>query len=66
MAKRKRIIPNKAEKVSIDGFSEVQKSTLSINKFEDLADSEDDFHIGRDKIAFNENHATKRSRLFEG
>ena len=37
-------------------------SKLIINTFEDVADSEDEFHINRDKILLEEGPAQKRQR----
>ena len=38
------------------------ESTLAINTYEDVADSEDEFHIGRDKVLLEETPAEKRQR----
>ena len=41
-------------------------SKFTINTFEDVADSEDEFHINRDKILLEEKPAHKRQRrLYE-
>ena len=37
-------------------------SKLRINTYEDVADSEDEFHINRDKILLKERPAQKRQR----
>lgn len=38
-------------------------SKLAITTYEDVADSEDEFHINRDKVLLNEEpHAAKRQR----
>ena len=37
-------------------------SELIINDWRDVADSEDEFHINRDKILFEEGPAAKRQR----
>lgn len=37
-------------------------SNLRINTYEDVADSEDEFHINRDKILLEEGPAQKRQR----
>ena len=37
-------------------------SKLKINTYEDVADSEDEFHINRDKILLEEGPAQKRQR----
>ena len=38
------------------------ESKLVINTWEDVADSEDEFHIGRDKVLLEETPAHKRFR----
>lgn len=40
-------------------------SKLKINTYEDVADSEDEFHINRDKIMLEEHPAQKRQRKIE-
>lgn len=40
-------------------------SKLKINTYEDVADSEDEFHINRDKILLEEGPAQKRQRKIE-
>lgn len=40
-------------------------SKLRINTYEDVADSEDEFHINRDKILLDEGVAQKRQRRIE-
>lgn len=40
-------------------------SKLRINTYEDVADSEDEFHINRDKILLEEGPAQKRQRKIE-
>ena len=42
-----------------------QNSKLLINTWEDVADSEDEFHINRDKILLDEEPAKKRQRQLE-
>ena len=39
-----------------------QDSKLRINTYEDVADSEDEFHINRDKILLEEGPAQKKQR----
>lgn len=39
-----------------------EDSKLRINTYEDVADSEDEFHINRDKILLEEGPAKKRLR----
>lgn len=40
-------------------------SKLKIDTYEDVADSEDEFHINRDKILLEEGPAQKRQRKIE-
>ena len=40
-------------------------SKLRINTYEDVADSEDEFHINRDKILLEEGPAQKRQRKLQ-
>ena len=42
-----------------------QDAKLRINTYEDVADSEDEFHINRDKILLDEGPAHKRRRKIE-
>ena len=42
-----------------------EDTKLKINSYEDVADSEDEFHINRDKILLNEEPARKRQRKFQ-
>lgn len=52
------------------GNEEVENATngraqLTIDTFEDVADSEDEFHIGRDKILLEEGPAQKKQRQIQ-
>jgi U3 small nucleolar RNA-associated protein 3 len=38
---------------------------MRINTFEDVADSEDEFHMNRDKIMLDEGPAAKRMRKYQ-
>lgn len=40
-------------------------SKLAITSYEDVADSEDEFHINRDKILLDEGPAAKRLRKWQ-
>ncbi|KAG8533497.1 uncharacterized protein KY384_002282 [Bacidia gigantensis] len=44
---------------------ENEGSKLAVNSYEDVADSEDEFHIGRDKVFLDENPTRKRIRRAE-
>ena len=43
----------------------LENSKLKIDTFEDVADSEDEFHINRDKILLDEGPAQKRQRQLQ-
>ena len=45
------------------GPNQRDEAKLTINTFEDVADSDDEFHINRDKILLDEGPAAKRLRL---
>ena len=38
---------------------------MAVNSYEDVADSEDEFHINRDKILLDEGPAAKRLRKYQ-
>lgn len=42
--------------------TEAESSKLAISTYEDVADSEDEFHINRDKVLLDEGPAAKRMR----
>ena len=42
-----------------------EDSRMRINTFEDVADSEDEFHMNRDKILLDEGPAAKRIRKYQ-
>ena len=42
-----------------------EDSKLAINTWEDVADSEDEFHINRDKILLDEGPAAKKLRKYQ-
>lgn len=42
-----------------------EDSKLAINTYEDVADSEDEFHINRDKILLDEGPAAKKLRKWQ-
>ncbi len=42
-----------------------ENGKLSINTYEDVADSEDEFHVNRDKILLEEGPAQKRQRRLQ-
>jgi U3 small nucleolar RNA-associated protein 3 len=42
-----------------------EDSKMAINTWEDVADSEDEFHMNRDKISLDEGPAAKRLRKYQ-
>jgi U3 small nucleolar RNA-associated protein 3 len=42
-----------------------EDSKLAINTWEDVADSEDEFHINRDKVLLDEEPAAKKLRKWQ-
>jgi len=42
-----------------------EDSRMAVNSYEDVADSEDEFHINRDKILLDEGPAAKRLRKYQ-
>lgn len=64
MAKKRK---SNSHKASIDGQGRApqQKSKLKINTYEDVADSEDEFFINRDKILLDEGPQQKKRRKIE-
>ncbi|KAL9017823.1 MAG: hypothetical protein Q9185_004838 [Variospora sp. 1 TL-2023] len=64
MAKKRKASSHKA---SIDGQGRApqEKSKLKINTYEDVADSEDEFFINRDKILLDEGPQQKKRRKIE-
>lgn len=60
--KRKASRQSRPSAVEID---DSRKYKLNIRSFEDVADSEDEFHINRDKILLDQEPARKRQRKIE-
>ena len=48
-----------------DSDPQSQSAKLLINSYEDVADSEDEFHINQDKVLLDEGPARKRQRQLE-
>ena len=48
--------------INVKTQAPADNSRLVINSYEDVADSEDEFHIARDKILLEEGPARKRQR----
>ena len=67
MAKRKRGHGQlKPEPKDAEDFYNTKDSKLRIKTYEDVADSEDDFHAGRDEVLLDNTRAGKRRRQMEG
>lgn len=67
MAKRKRGSGLRSDASKAPSAAEDKAaSKLRFTTYEDLADSEDEFHINRDKIALSDDRDAKRSRQVEG
>jgi U3 small nucleolar RNA-associated protein 3 len=53
---------------AVSGASKAPKeedSKMAINTWEDVADSEDEFHMNRDKILLDEGPVAKRMRKYQ-
>ena len=63
---KKRKTSHKLSAVDLDaGAFSAQDAKLTINSYEDVADSEDEFHINRDKVLLAEGQARKRQRKLQ-
>ena len=63
---KKRKASSKPSTTDLDaGAFRSQDAKLRINSYEDVADSEDEFHINRDKILLAEEPARKRQRRLQ-
>ena len=60
MAKKRK--PNGVPRAPQEQAKSRDEGKLIVNSYEDVADSEDDFHIQRDKIFLEEGPAQKRQR----
>lgn len=65
MAKRKRGTPSGIKNGASKDEFDPSASKLKISSYEDVADSEDEFHLERDKLLLD-GRAAKRSRQQEG
>ena len=61
---KKRKASGRVDQSQNEGLKETQASgsKLRVNTYEDVADSEDEFHINRDKVLLDEGPAQKRQR----
>ena len=64
MAKKRKASSQKGNRQS-NGHVPDHNSKLTVNTFEDVADSEDEFFINRDKVLLEEGPAQKRRRKLE-
>lgn len=62
MAKKRKTPSGSAGKEPRNGFEERGGKLGPITTFEDVADSEDEFHIQRDKVLLDEGPDAKRRR----
>jgi U3 small nucleolar RNA-associated protein 3 len=65
MAKKRKASGRPAVEDSLAGWNERGGKLGPINTFEDVADSEDEFHINRDKILFEDGPDAKRRRKWQ-
>ena len=68
MGKRKRAsrAPKPLEETPWKDDEDRRTSRLQFNSFEELADSEDEFHLNGDKVLLEERPEAKRRRQLEG
>jgi U3 small nucleolar RNA-associated protein 3 len=67
MAKRKRGQSQaQVEPQNEEDFYNTADSKLKIRTYEDIADSEDDFHAGRDEVLLDKARGGKRRKQEEG
>lgn len=64
MGKKRKSRTTTSSAAPID-YDDNQKTKLLVNSWEDVADSEDEFHINRDKVLLEEEPARKRQRKIE-
>jgi U3 small nucleolar RNA-associated protein 3 len=65
MAKRKRGGAQAQNQQRRASFDENQKVKLNINSYEDVAGSDDEFHLNREKILLDDGPDAKRRRRLE-
>lgn len=64
MAKKRKAVGKPSGQHTLQDFNPGD-AKLRINTYEDVADSEDEFHINRDKILLEEGPAQKRRRKIQ-
>ena len=62
---KKRKASDRVEQADTDGFEKKGGSMARINSYEDVADSEDEFHINRDKVMLEDGPDAKRRKKWE-
>ncbi len=65
MAKRKRGGAHAQSQQRRPSFDENQKVKLNVNSYEDVAGSDDEFHLNREKIFLDNGPDAKRRRRLE-
>lgn len=65
MAKKRKVPAHTAGKDSSTGWNDHGGKLNGINSYEDVADSEDEFHINRDKIMLDDGPDAKRRRKWQ-
>ena len=62
---KKRKAPGAAKEKATENEDHNKRVRLNVNSYEDVADSDDEFHIARDKVLLEEAPAQKRSRKIQ-
>ena len=65
MAKKRKVSAHPAAGDSLAGWNDQGGKLDAINSYEDVADSEDEFHINRDKIMLDDAPDAKRRRKWQ-
>jgi U3 small nucleolar RNA-associated protein 3 len=65
MAKKRKVSAPAAGRDSSTGWNDQGGKLHAISSYEDVADSEDEFHISRDKILLDDGPDAKRRRKWQ-
>lgn len=65
MAKKRKVSGHSAAEETPAGWNNQGGKMNAINSYEDVADSEDEFHINRDKIMLEDGPDVKRRRKWQ-
>jgi hypothetical protein len=65
MVKKRKISSRPVTEDSVAGWNDRGGKLAAINSYEDVADSEDEFHINRDKIMLDDGPDAKRRRKWQ-